>query len=180
MLHLGWIHSVTKQYLLYEVQHTEVLCIGLQHKCKLNVLPVHTHSLQASSTEKQKWNWSQGLHTGLPRLPQGPMHGFIWKVLGNLMRLKIKIVWIWLHLLVYYIPMIKIRDSQTMNSFTCMHTDYIYRSNCLTTYLIIMLLQKCPKLVPFHNGTFGDEGCQGKKRDKCSTSYSESEEPSQS
>ena len=26
-----------------------------------------------------------------------------------------------------------------------------------------MLLQKCPKLVPFHNDTFGDEGCQGKK-----------------
>ena len=26
-----------------------------------------------------------------------------------------------------------------------------------------MLSQKCPKLVPFHNGTFGDEGCQGKE-----------------
>ena len=50
------------------------------------------------------------------------------------------------------------RDSQTMN-FTCMHTEY----NCLTTYLIIMFLQKCPKLVPFHNGTFGDKGYQGKK-----------------
>ena len=26
-----------------------------------------------------------------------------------------------------------------------------------------MFLQKCPKLVAFHNGTFGDEGYQGKK-----------------
>ena len=26
-----------------------------------------------------------------------------------------------------------------------------------------MLLQKCPKLVPFHSGTFGDKEYQGKK-----------------
>ena len=43
--------------------------------------------------------------------------------------------------------------SRTLNSL----------AHSLTVYLIIMLLQKCPKLVPFHSGTSGDKEYQGKK-----------------
>ena len=116
---------------------------------------MNTHFLQASSTEKQKWNWSQSLHTGFPRLPQGPMHGFIWKVFGNykLMHLKIKVCESDYTYILVDQPIIWIITSRTLNSL----------AHSLTVYLIIMLLQKCPKLVPFHSGTSGNKEYQGKK-----------------